>query len=128
MTLADGIRKHGFRKWYERELLQSHAHLVLTFLCVVGLFAAFEAAWRFPGWLDQLTDLVAAALCGATGLWALRRYLYLLNHAELAANQAECPQCRAYARLTLVRPEAQGNCVDVRCRACGHGWRIDADA
>jgi hypothetical protein len=39
VKLADGIRKHGFRKWYERELLQSHAHLVLTFLSVLGLFA-----------------------------------------------------------------------------------------
>ena len=37
MKLADGIRKHGFRKWYERELLQSHAHLVLTFLCAMGI-------------------------------------------------------------------------------------------
>ncbi len=127
MTLADGIRKHGFRKWYERELLQSHAHLVLTFLCVVGVFAAFEAAWRFRSLDDQLVDLFAALICGGTGLWALRRYLYLLNHAELAANQADCPHCKAYGRLTLLRPEAQGNCVDVSCRACGHHWRIDAD-
>jgi hypothetical protein len=36
MKLAEGIRRHGFRKWYERELLQSHAHLVLCFLCVIG--------------------------------------------------------------------------------------------
>ena len=47
MKLAEGIRKHGFRKWYERELLQSHAHLLLTFLCMIGLFAAFEALGRF---------------------------------------------------------------------------------
>jgi hypothetical protein len=30
MKLAEGIRKHGFRKWYERELLQSHAHMLLA--------------------------------------------------------------------------------------------------
>jgi hypothetical protein len=30
--LYDGIRKVGFRKWYERELLSSHAHMVLAFL------------------------------------------------------------------------------------------------
>ena len=73
MKLADGIRKHGFRKWYERELLQSHAHLLLCFLCVIGLFAAFEAAWRFEGGLDRLANLGAGLLCAATGLWALRR-------------------------------------------------------
>jgi hypothetical protein len=27
MQLSDGIRRIGFRKWYERTLLASHAHL-----------------------------------------------------------------------------------------------------
>lgn len=125
MTLAEGIRKHGFRKWYERELLQSHAHLVLTFLCLLGVFAAFEAAWQFRGVQDQLIDLASAALCAGTGLWALRRYLHLLNHAELAANQADCPHCQTYGRLELLQANALGNQVRVRCRHCGHGWQID---
>ena len=124
MKLADGIRKHGFRKWYERELLQSHAHLLLCFLCVIGLFAAFEAAWRFEGGLDRLVNLGAGLLCAATGLWALRRYLTLLNTAEAVANQAECPQCKAYGRLELLQSDATGEQVRVRCRGCGHGWRI----
>ncbi|MBL8312512.1 MAG: hypothetical protein JNK55_02090 [Rubrivivax sp.] len=124
MKLADGIRKHGFRKWYERELLQSHAHLLLCFLCVIGLFAAFEAAWRFEGGLDRLANLGAGLLCAATGLWALRRYLTLLNTAEAVANQAECPQCKAYGRLELLQSDATGEQVRVRCRGCGHGWRI----
>ena len=75
MKLADGIRKHGFRKWYERELLQSHAHLVLTFLCAIGLFAAFEALGRFRSLSDQLTDVLAILIFCAVGIWALRRYL-----------------------------------------------------
>jgi hypothetical protein len=33
MVLAEGIRKHGFRKWYERQLLRGHGHMALTFLC-----------------------------------------------------------------------------------------------
>ncbi len=33
MGLAEGIRKHGFRKWYERELLQSHLHMLLLLFC-----------------------------------------------------------------------------------------------
>jgi hypothetical protein len=41
VKLAAGIRKHGFRKWYERELLQSHAHMALTFICA-GLLAALK--------------------------------------------------------------------------------------
>jgi predicted Zn finger-like uncharacterized protein len=126
MRLAEGIRRHGFRKWYERELLQSHAHLALTFLCMVGVFAALEAAFRFRTLLDQVIDIVAIVVCGAGGLWALRRYLFLLTHAESAASQADCPQCKAYGRLELLQSDATGDAVQVRCRQCGHVWRIDA--
>ncbi len=126
MKLAEGIRRHGFRKWYERELLQSHAHLVLTFLCLLGLFAAFEAAWRFRDWVDQATDLVAGALCAGIGLWALRRYLRLLTSAEAVAHQADCPSCKTYGRLELVQSDATGTSVQVRCRHCGHEWHIES--
>jgi hypothetical protein len=118
MKLAEGIRKHGFRKWYERELLQSHAHMLLAFLCLIGLFAAFEGAWRFRDWQDLGTGL----LCAALGLWALRRYLTLLSTAEAVAHQADCPRCKAYGRLELLRSDAAGDDVHVRCRQCGHEW------
>ena len=36
------------------------------------------------------------------GVIALRRYLYLLNHAEYVANQADCEQCGTYARFELI--------------------------
>jgi hypothetical protein len=35
-------------------------------------------------------------------VWALRRYLYLLSHAEATASQADCPACGAYGRLELL--------------------------
>jgi hypothetical protein len=124
MKLADGIKKHGFRKWYERELLQSHAHLVLLILCVIGLLAAFEAAWRFRGWQDQATDLLAGVICAAIGLWALRRYLGLLSYAEAAAHQADCPKCQTYGRLELMHCDSEGVSVAVRCRKCKHEWTI----
>jgi hypothetical protein len=126
MKLADGIRKHGFRKWYERELLQSHAHLALTFMCTVGIFAAFEAASKFQTWTDRLTDVVAILLCGATGLWALRRYLFLLTHAEAVAHQADCPACDTYARFKIVHAHAEGSVVSVQCKQCAHQWTIES--
>jgi len=125
MGLAEGIRKHGFRKWYERELLQSHAHLAFTFLCLVGVFAAVETLRQQATWGDRLGNLASAVLCVAAGLWSLRRYLYLLNHAELAAHQADCPQCKTYGRLELLQSDATGDMVQVRCRNCAHVWRID---
>ncbi len=124
MKLADGIRKHGFRKWYERQLLQSHAHLALTFVCLVGVFAAFEALTRFRSWTDQATDLIAILLCAAAGLWALRRYLYLLSSAEATAHQADCARCQAYGRLQLLQASPDGERARVRCRGCGHEWEI----
>ena len=125
MKLAEGIRRHGFRKWYERQLMRGHGHLVLTFLCLVGVFASFEAMRGLPDLGERLGQIASAAVCAAAGLWALRRYLMLLNVAELAAFQAECPKCKAYGRLELVESDATGNRVVVRCRGCGHGWRIE---
>ena len=124
MKLAEGIRKHGFRKWYERELLAGHAHLALLLCCVLGLMMALEAATRFRTVQDQLTDYVAVVLCAGAGLWALRRYLYLLTHAEAIAHQADCPACKTYGRLDLLRAHTSGDEVGVRCRHCGHEWTI----
>jgi hypothetical protein len=126
MKLAAGIRKHGFRKWYERELLQSHAHMALTFLCMIGVIAAFEAASKYRGWVDQAIDFVAILVCGGTGLWALRRYLFLLMYAENAANQADCPACGTYARFKLIQADPSEERAHVCCRQCDHEWTIES--
>ena len=125
MTLAEGIRRHGFRKWYERELLVGHAHLALVLMSALGLMMALEAAFRFRTPMDQAIDIVAVVVCAAAGVGSLRRYLYLLMRAESLAHQADCPACKAYGRLELVEPEAEGDTVDVRCRRCAHPWRIE---
>ena len=134
MQLADGIRRHGFKKWYERELLRGHAHLVVLIFCCLGLMMALEGATRFRSTADQLFDLMAVVVCTGPGLWALRRYMGLLLRAESIANQADCPRCKAYGRLELAAStspasaaqtsEAQDQQVAVRCRACGHEWPI----
>ncbi len=126
MKLAEGIRRHGFRKWYERELLQSHAHLALTFVCAVGILGALEAAGQFRSVGEQAIDLLALLLCSAVGLWALRRYLYLLSHAEATAHQADCPACGTYGRFTLVEADAGGDLVRVCCRQCERRWDISS--
>jgi hypothetical protein len=124
MRLADGMRKHGFRKWYERELLQSHAHLVLTFLCMIGIFAAIESMGGDETVVQRLFDLAVIGLCTAVGVWAVRRYLYFLHHAEACANQADCPQCRAYGRMAIDEEVREENRLQVRCRQCGCRWTM----
>lgn len=125
MQLAKGIRRFGFRKWYERELMQGHAHLMLTLFSVLGLMGALEAASHFHTWQDRLIDVAAVLACGGIGLWSLRRYLYLLQHAEYVANQARCPACDTYARFTLVGEPQGERPVTVCCRQCQHRWDID---
>ncbi len=122
-TLADGIRRVGFRKWYERELLSSHAHMLLAFLCVIALMASMEA---FHGATpaEKLTDVLLVIVSAAIGLWALRRYLYLLMHAEDVANQANCPKCTTYGSLTLVEENRSNGDAMVCCKKCAHQWTI----
>src|SRR3712207_1388011 len=87
--LADGVRKVGFRKWYERELLSSHAHMILAFVSVIALIGNMEA-FREASVGEKLMDVLFVVVCAAVGLWALRRYLFLLMRAEEVANQANC--------------------------------------
>jgi hypothetical protein len=124
MKLAQGIRKHGFRKWYERELLQSHAHLVLTFLCMIGIFAAMESISGTEGWGDRVADFATIALCTGIGVWAVRRYLYFLNHAEACANQADCPQCKTYGSLAVDATDGAELQLTVHCKRCDCRWVI----
>lgn len=117
------LRRHGFRKWYERELLSGHAHMVLALLAVIGLMASIEA---FDGadMAGKLLDVSLVIVSAAIGLWALRRYLFLLMHAEEVANQAHCSQCQAYGRLEPTGEVQEDGLTSVRCRGCGHHWSI----
>ena len=121
--LAEGVRRVGFRKWYERELLSSHAHLLLLLLASVGLMASFEL-FRGGTLSEKLLNVLFIVVCAGVGVWALRRYLYLLMHAEEIANQATCPSCQTYGRFALVRENRRDSEVMVRCKKCQHDWPI----
>lgn len=121
------IRERGFRKWYERELIRSHSHLLLLVLCGLAVFGGLEALFASGA---REKALVAAALAVAIGVgaWALRRYLFFLMRAEHIANQAVCPQCKAYARWAIereARSEDPPPKLLVRCHRCQMRWPID---
>jgi len=121
--LAEGVRRFGFSKWYERELLSSHAHLLLTSLCCIALIGLLEA-FTDGSQAEKLLDAVLFVISAAIGLWALRRYLYLLMHAEEVANQANCPKCAVYARFDVVSEDRRQGHTHVRCRRCAQVWTI----
>lgn len=129
MAIPDTIRKRGFSKWYERELLRSHSHLVLLVLCALGALGALEAFSQSGS--SRLLMVASLLASTAVGVWAVRRYLFFLMRAEHIANQATCPACAVHGRLGVEadgQPDAAGGTgatMDVCCRKCQHRWRIE---
>ncbi len=123
--LAEHFKRIGFRKWYERQLLSGHAHMVLAFLSAICVVAAMEA-FRTAQGDTQLADGLFVIVCAAIGAWALRRYAFLMMRAEQAANQASCPECGDYGRFRVVghRPRLQE--IDVRCSRCPCAWTFSS--
>jgi hypothetical protein len=120
------LQRRGFRKWYERELLRSHGHLVLMLLAGIALMGSLEAFFDVRGG-DRLLMAACFAVAGVVAVWAMRRYGWHLRRAETVANQAMCPACKDWGRWQAEHPEpaADGRAaLRVRCRGCGERWRI----
>jgi hypothetical protein len=138
MTPAEGIVKLGFRRWYERQLIEGHMYFVSCFLAMILLAATLEQIdWRGP-WLQLLYMLgivvAAAGVCFAS----LRQYNFLLARAECLGSQSSCGQCGVYGVLhVLDSAHAPGGApvlrrsdnawIRVRCKKCGNEWRMDND-
>lgn len=129
MASPTSIRQRGFTKWYERELLIGHAHLVLLVLAALGALGAVEAFGQAGS--DRLLMVVSLLVSTGIGVLALRRYFYHLMRAEQIANQASCPACEVYGRWQVesTDPGDAGSgrpaAMQVCCRRCRHRWRID---
>src|SRR5687768_5245535 len=136
MELSKGIRKLGFRRWYERQLIEGHLYLISGILALFMSIACFEGFnSRTPGW-ETLLRLAAMVVGTMACLWTFRRYLQMLAVAEHAAERSVCAKCETYrgleltARAALAAPSAEFEegmllPVHVRCRKCGHEWTIE---
>jgi ribosomal protein L32 len=124
--LFESVKRIGFRKWYERQLLSSHAHMVLALLSTVGLVGSMEA-FRVAQGDAQMANVMFVLVCAAIALWALRRYMFLLMRAEQAANQASCPDCGEYGRFHVVGHRPRLQAIDVCCKKCSRDWTICAE-
>jgi hypothetical protein len=136
MGLSEGIRRVGFRRWYERQLIESHIYLVSWFLCLIMVLACLEGfSFRAPGW-EPVWRLAAMIAGTALSLWSIRRYFAELGFAEHAAKRSTCAKCASYGLLEvageLSHRAAWGEGVEpayppvtVRCRKCGNEWVID---
>ncbi len=138
MDLVEGIRKRGFRKWYERQLVESHAYLVTCFLCMIMVAACAEQLnFRAPP--TNLLAMIALVIGGGlVGLFSWQRYKAIMSVAECYGDHSTCAQCGAYARFDVldwgdappVAPSgtaaarAAGPWLKVRCRKCGNLWTL----
>jgi hypothetical protein len=131
MPVADRIRKLGFRRWHERQLIEAHASLVTAFLCVIVVAACLDQLhWREAGVKPlALLALVAAgiALCYKTVTF----YFKVLFRAEHFAQQSVCGACKTWGAIEVLSASAHGapggEWLNVRCKKCGHGWTMTAE-
>jgi hypothetical protein len=125
------ISSLGYRRWYEKALIESHAWLVTGLLCLVVGAAGLEliSGERVSGkfLLDGL--LIAAGFGGAWVCW--RSYAKTMILAETVGAQANCPQCRRLgfkvvqpAPSLAVRPVT----LQVVCPKCQAQWKVSIDS
>jgi len=141
MTLADEIGKRGFRRWYERQLIESHLYLVLGFLSMIVAFGCVEAVTTHGGALKAIPLLVAAFGSGIVAWLSWNRYAAMMARAWRLAGAATCKSCGTYGLLRVVggsrspRVEYDANGViapadpnadwaRVQCKHCGNEWTL----
>jgi hypothetical protein len=123
MEPSASIGRLGFRKWYERQLIEAHAWFVTCFLCMIAV-AVFAEEMSFR--LGALRGLMYMGLIVATVLvasYAWKRYLATMTEAERLAERSVCPGCGAYGIFYVARAP-RGTVMDVRCRKCSADWTI----
>lgn len=137
MDPTSSIRRLGFRRWYERELIKSHAALVTCLLSGLTLAALMESLFGTTGW--TFVSMVGIAFAaGAIGWLSWRSYITILQRAELYGERSNCPSCNAYGRFTVLTTgmdQEPGRVAEavaplnaawlrVQCKQCGTAWRM----
>ena len=120
MEPARAIARLGFKKWYERRLMEAHAWLITALLCAIYVEASLEGLSKGHGlvWLGTAGGIFVGGLI----VWhALRRFITILVEAERFASQSTCAVCKAYARFKVVSEQPA---ITGRCGKCNHEWTI----
>ena len=137
MPVAERIRKLGFRRWYERQLIEAHGSLVTAFLSVIMVAVCMDQLrWRDAGFkpLIMLALIVAGiVLCFKTVTF----YFKVLFRAEHYAEQAVCGKCKVYGLIEVIAAPARDSqgiadaptddWLKVRCKKCAHNWTMSAE-
>lgn len=119
MEPARSISRMGFRKWYERRLLEAYSWLVTSLLCALVAILCLELI-DFDSRLATWTGTaVAVYFAGLIVLHGVRRFAALLSEAERYGSQSTCAACRCQAGFEVIGEAPR---MRVRCRGCAHEW------
>jgi hypothetical protein len=135
VAIEERIAKLGFRRWYERTLVESHAFLITALLGAILAFTGMELiGQRNEGAANLALGLVAVLIGGVVAAASVHRYLRTLMLAINLGEHATCPGCNAYAKFDLLAsgrlrshgPYESGSLwMRVKCRKCSREWRIE---
>jgi formate dehydrogenase maturation protein FdhE len=124
-TLAQDIRRLGFRKWYERQLIDAHLSLITCVLCMVLAAALLEGLEFDEGLAKAATTLGTVFAAGIVAWFAWARYRDVVSRAEYYGGQSVCATCKTYARFEVVDAADDGDTwLRVRCRKCASEWLL----
>ena len=129
MSVDDAVRERGFRRWYERQLIESHAYLVTGLLSLFMMAIAIEMIEFRESVSNAIMLAAVAAVGGWLTLFAWKQFSRLLFRAEALAEQAVCAQCATYGRFEVLdardaSDSVTGRSFCVRCRKCQYEWRM----
>lgn len=100
MASLDRIGTQGFKRWHERQLIESHAWLVTCLLAAIAAASGVELlASHGPAHATGLMLILAGA---AIMLFAWQRYWNMFAVAERLSSRAVCPGCRRYSRFRVL--------------------------
>lgn len=137
MASLDRIRTEGFRRWYERQLIECHAWLLSWFLGLIVLISGVELVGGVGSERKGGALLLAAGLF--VTLYSWRRYRLMLEVAERLGEQAVCPDCKTYAKFvvessgpnpmpdggdSILEKQGGGIWLRAQCRKCGGEWMM----
>lgn len=137
MSTADVISKLGFRRWYERQLIEGHVYLVTCFLCMILVAASLEEL-NFRESPLRVALMMGFSLGGGwLGIFSWGRYRSIMVRAERLGDQSTCASCGVYGSIQVkaagpvspldyAREPGQADVwMQVQCRKCGHRWTME---
>lgn len=136
MKLAEDIRRLGFKRWYERILIQSHVYLVLAIVGLIVFFGGMEMLLGPLTGVRMFIGVVATVAGGIATVTGVQQYAKMMIFAHRLSDRATCEGCGVYAAFQLLdagprsakpaddQQQLSSVWLKVKCDRCGHEWTL----